>query len=261
VNQFQDNHRMAEKMNINLIRRRRSKHAFAVFLTLAIVLVTFTSLQNIFSVQADTVPLSVSLPSMNLTLVAANGTELVLNSTDIGSLPSYEASGGYRKVNHPEMIVGPNNYTGVTLITLCNLVGGISSNDVLRVNASDGYSMNFTYAQVNGDFVTYDPATGDEVQHNEPLTTILAYYQDDANLSSDRGPLRLAIVGSEGFVTDSTYWVYSVVKLEIITVAVPEFPSQMIVILFMIMTLFAAITYRKLHSVKSIAAGITRKES
>jgi hypothetical protein len=248
-------------MNIKLIRRRRPKHAFAAFLTLAIVLVTFTSLQNLFSVQADTVPLSVSLPSMNLTLVAANGTELVLNSTDIGSLPSYRAYGGYK--NQLGYIRGLGNYTGVPLTTLCDLVGGISNNDILRVSASDDYSINFTYDQVkNGDFITYDPATGDQVSHLQPLIPIIGYYKNDTDLSStDGGPLRLAIVGSEGFVTNSTYWVKWVVKLEIITVGVPEFPSQMIVILSMVMTLFAAAVYRKSQPVKSIAARINRKKS
>jgi hypothetical protein len=65
--------------------------------------------------------------------------------------------------------------------------------------------------------VTYDPATGEEVQHNESLTPILAYYKNDANLTyDDGGPLRLAIVGPEGLATNSTYWVKWVVRLQIL---------------------------------------------
>jgi putative heme iron utilization protein len=37
-----------------------------------------------------------------------------------------------------------NTYTGVSLNTLANLVGGLNSSEVLMVNASDGYHMNFT---------------------------------------------------------------------------------------------------------------------
>jgi Oxidoreductase molybdopterin binding domain/CARDB len=156
-----------------------------------------------------------SLPPINLTIVAPNGTGLVLNSTDIGSLPSYRAYGGYK--NQLGNIRGLGNYTGVPLPMLCNLVGGINSSQCLLVTASDDYSMTFTYAQVNGDFVTYDPATGDEVQHLEPLTAILAYYKNDLNLSlDDGGPLRLAIVGPEGFATNSTYWVKWIIRLEIL---------------------------------------------
>jgi hypothetical protein len=202
-------------MNIKSIRRRRSKGALVVFLTLAIVIVTAASLQNRLYVQADIAPLSVSLPPMNLTLVATNGTELVLNSTDIGSLSSYRAFGGYK--NQLGNIRGLGNYTGVPLTTLCTLVGGINTSQCLRVTASDDYSMVLSNAQVNGDFVTYDPATGNEVQHNESLTPILAYYKNDANLSSDDGgPLRLAIVGPEGLATGSTYWVKWIIRLEIL---------------------------------------------
>jgi hypothetical protein len=197
---------------------------------------------------------------MNLTLVATNGTELVLNSTDIGSLSSYRAFGGYK--NQLGNIRGLGNYTGVPLTTLCTLVGGINTSDILRVSASDAYNINFTYDQVkNGDFIAYDPATGDQVSHLQPLIPIIAYCKNDTNLSPSEGPLRLAIVGPEGFVTNSTYWVKWVVKLEIITAGVPEFPSQIIVILFMTMTLFASVAYRKSQSLKSIAPRINRKTS
>ena len=156
-----------------------------------------------------------SLPPMTLTIVAANGTSLVLGSTDIAGLPSYRAFGGYK--NQLGNIRGLGNYTGVPLTTLCSLVGGINSSQCLLVTASDGYSMAFIYAQVYGDFVTYDPVTGNEVQHNESLTPILAYYKNDANLTyDDGGPLRLAIVGSEGLVTNSTLWVKWIVKLEVL---------------------------------------------
>lgn len=238
-------------MNINSVRRHVSTRAFALLLTLVTVLVTFTNLQNRLSVQADTRPLFVSLPSMNLTLVAANGTQLVLDSAGIESLSSYRAFGGYK--NQLGNIRGLGNYTGVPLATLCDLVGGISNSDILRVSASDDYSINFTYEQAkNGDFITYDPATGDQVVHLQPLTPIVAYYKNDTDLSStDGGPLRLAIVGPEGYATNSTYWVKYVVKLEIITVGVPEFPFQMIVILFMIVTLFVVAIFWKSQSIKN----------
>jgi hypothetical protein len=259
LKQFQDNYRMGEKMKMNSVHRCRSKHVFAVFLTLAIVFVTVTGLQKFSSVQADTVPLSISLPSMNLTLVASNGTEVVLHSTDIAGLPSYRAFGGYKNVLGN--IRGLGNYTGVPFTTLCDLVGGINNGDILRVSASD-YAINFTYDQVkNGDFITFDPATGDEVSHLQPLTPIIAYYKNDTNISStDGGPLRLAIVGSEGLVTNSTLWVKWVVKLEIITAGVPEFPSHMTMILLMVITLFAAVIYRKSLSAKSIVAEIARRK-
>ena len=155
-----------------------------------------------------------SLPPMNLTLVALNGTQLVLNEVDIGSLLSYESYGGYKNVLGN--IRGLGNYTGVPLITLCNLVGGINANNSLKITAVDNYTMTFGYAQVNGDFTTYDNQTGLEVPHNQTLTPILAYYFNDVNVPVDDGPLRVAIVGPEGLATFSGYWVKQVVKLEIV---------------------------------------------
>jgi hypothetical protein len=201
-------------LNTSSIPQHRSKDASGIFLTLMMVLVIITGLQNRLSVQASTTPQSVSLPPMSLTLVAANGTQLVLNSNEVGGLPSYRAFGGFKNVLGN--IKGLGNYTGVPLTTLCNLAGGINNGEYLLVKASDNYTMLFSYAQVNGIFVTYNPTTGQEVQHLKPLTPILAYYKNDANLSyNDGGPLRLAIVGPEGLATDSIYWVKWVIRLEI----------------------------------------------
>jgi DMSO/TMAO reductase YedYZ molybdopterin-dependent catalytic subunit len=44
---------------------------------------------------------------------------------------------------------------------------------------------------------------------------ILAYYKNGANLTSDEGPLRLAIIGSEGLLTDGSLWTKMVTKLVI----------------------------------------------
>lgn len=75
--------------------------------------------------------------------------------------------------------------------------------------------MVFTYAQVLGDFVTYDPVTGQVVSHSQPLTIMVAYYRNDTALPSNEGPLRLAIVGPEGLATDGKYWVKFVARLEV----------------------------------------------
>jgi hypothetical protein len=77
--------------------------------------------------------------------------------------------------------------------------------------------MIFSYAQVNGDFVAYNSTTGQVVQNPPLFTPILAYYKGGANLTyDDGGPLKVAIVGPEGFVTNSTLWVKWVTKLEIL---------------------------------------------
>lgn len=135
-------------------------------------------------------------------------------SVDLESLPSVTAEGGYK--TKTGMIVGPNNFTGVSLTTFCNLIGGISINNSLRITASDNYSITFAYEQVNGGFITFDPVSGNEVQHEQLLTPVFAYLMNDLFLSVDDGPLRFGIIGPEGLVTASRYWIKSVVKIEIL---------------------------------------------
>ena len=157
----------------------------------------------------------VDLPPMNLTLVALNGTTLVLNQTDIGRLPSFTSEGGLE--NSAGTLADNANYTGVTLSTLLTLVGGMNSSCALNVTASDGYNMVFTYDQVQGwNFTTYNPVTGAELSTTQPFTLVLAYHENGANLTSDIGPLRLVILGSQDLLTDGHLWVYQVCKLQII---------------------------------------------
>jgi hypothetical protein len=157
-----------------------------------------------------------NLQPMSLTVVALNGTSITLNQTVISNLPALRAVGAFK--NSLGNIKGLGNYTGPSLNTFCNLVGGMNSETALRVTAADNYTKTLSYEMVNGAFTTYDPVTGNPVQHNQSLTPILAYFFNDANLTtgtSGDGPLRLAIVGSEGLATSSSYWVKRVVKLEI----------------------------------------------
>jgi hypothetical protein len=151
---------------------------------------------------------------MSLEIVALNGTRITLNQTTIGNLPAVRDVGAFRNVLGN--VKGLGNYTGPSLNTFCNLVGGMNNNTALRVTASDNYTQTLSYEMVNGAFTTYDPVTGNPTPHYESLTPILAYYFNDANLTSDEGaPLRLVIVGSEGLATYSSYWVKWVAKLEI----------------------------------------------
>jgi hypothetical protein len=183
------------------------------------------------------------LPPMSLTVVGANGTLVVLNETDIAGLSSYRGYGGFK--NQLDIVKGLGNYTGVSLNTLCGLVGGLTDTSVVKVIASDDYSSIFTFDEVvNGNFTTYNSTNGEEVSHSQPLAPIVAYYFNDVNISeSNGGPLRLAIVGPEGLVTNSTYWVKWVVRIEIIDGPIPEFPSS-IVLSFLFITSIVAFSFK-----------------
>lgn len=180
---------------------------------------------------------------MNLAIVG-NGTTIILNETGIGGLQTYSGYGGY-KTSLPS-IKGVGNYTGVPLTALCGLVETLTSASVVRFLAADNYTQTLTYSQVNGNFTAYDNATGQPVQHNQSLTPILAYYFNGQNLASGEGPLKLAIVGPEGVVTDAVYWVKQVIRIEITDQTVPEF-SQPMLLPMLLLAALATLSSISLH--------------
>jgi hypothetical protein len=199
----------------DLVLRIPRKIAVAALISIVLVAVTVVIWQ-IYPLLQTTQPRSnfVSLQQMNLTLVSLNGTSIVLNESTIGLLDPFQSNGGFK--TSAGSLRGIGNYIGVRLVDLCDLVAGITDTCSLRVTADDGYSMVYTYNQVVGqDFVTFDPATGDEANHTQPLTTVLVYHKDGLNLTSDEGPLRMGILGSEGLLTEGHWWIKHVVKIEI----------------------------------------------
>ena len=214
----------------------------------ALIISTLIVLHPCISVQAkssasDMSPLP-SLPSTaNLTLVALNGTEIFLNSSKIAALPSTMAPGGYTAGTAP---FSTYNYTGVSLKTLADLVGGLNSSEVLMVEGSDGYTKNFTYSQVvNGNFSTFNSTTGNPASPTKPIVPIVAYYNNSLLIPGESnggsGPLMVAMVGNDNLVTQGKYWIKWVVKLEVLRASstVPEFSPVSIVSLFIALTLIA----------------------
>jgi hypothetical protein len=213
-----------------------------------VIVLTLIALQPCASTQAKSsvgaTSISQSLPSTaNLTLVALNGTEYFLNSSQIAALPSTTAPGGYNAGIAP---FSTNNYTGVSLKTLADLVGGLNSSEVLMVEGSDGYTRNFTYSQVvNGNFSTFNSTTGNPASPTKPIVPIVAYYNNSQLIpgksNGGSGPLMVAIVGNDSLVTQGKYWIKWVVKLEVLRASstVPEFSSVSIVSFFMALTLIA----------------------
>lgn len=203
------------------------------------MLVTFLFLQPAWRTDANTAV--APLPSMSLTIVG-NGATIILNETGIGGLQTYSGYGGFK--NSLGVLNGEGNYTGVPLTMLCSLVGTLTNTSVVKFLAADNYTQTLTYSQVYGNFTTYDNTTGQPTPHNQSLTPILAYYFNGQNLTSGDGPLRLVIVGPEGLVTDSAYWVKEVIRIEVVDQAVPEFPSFMILPVLFLATLTAVFAVR-----------------
>ncbi len=152
--------------------------------------------------------------NITLSIVAANGTKVTLYANDLAAMASYTSNGGTRSSTGTLANFGA--YTGVSFVNLCNLVGGVSSSNTIKVTGSDGYSTTYSYGQLTGQGVgTYD-STGNQVNATKPLTMIVAYYLNGTSLASGAGPLRTIIVGSESLYTTGSVSAKMVVKIEIL---------------------------------------------
>jgi DMSO/TMAO reductase YedYZ molybdopterin-dependent catalytic subunit len=150
----------------------------------------------------------------DLTLIGRNNNQVVLSYQDIRDMPSEKARGGF--FTTVGVINGPYDIEGVPLRDLCDLVGGITDEDVVSVTATDGYGMVFDYEQLTGDIQTYDLETVHEVPHDQ-FKILLIYKQDSHILSqADGQPLRLAVVGDAGQLTEGHNWVKWVNTIEVI---------------------------------------------
>jgi len=148
----------------------------------------------------------------NVTLVGSEGQQETLSYEEIKAMPSYTGRGGF--FTTVGIVNGPYKAKGVLIEDLCELVGGITSSDVVTISAVDGYLMAFDYDEVMGNINTYDLELH-EVSQGE-LKVILMYEQDGKPLSdSDGKPFRLAIVGTDNLLTEGHYWVKWVDSVEV----------------------------------------------
>lgn len=112
----------------------------------------------------------------------------------------------------------PAPYKGVALKDLVELVGGMDETMGVNVVAEDGYAITFSHDQIQGgDFIVYDPATGNEFDFEDPLSVILAYERDGELLpEKEDGAVRLAIVSPKNNqVTDGHWSVKWVARVEV----------------------------------------------
>ena len=184
--------------------------------TLAAIIITIIAISSaVVAAQYILSKPSSELPDMTLTLIGSEGQQKTLNKQDILSLESYTSQGALKTSGG--LITDVGTYAGVPITTLLDLVGGITSDQKLNVLASDGYPMTYTYNQVvNGqDLRTYDPTTRDMVNATAPVKLVLVYYVDGVTLPEDKGPLRIAILGSEGLATEGNLWTKKVIQLEV----------------------------------------------
>jgi len=140
-----------------------------------------------------------------LTVTGLNGSQ-TLTLAQIEALPTTEGWAGTK--SSVGTIVQPARYKGVSVIDLCNLVGGLTPGTILEIAAEDGYAMTMSFNQAaNGEFVTYDPATGNEISYSDARQVVIAYEIEGKPLPKDTdGTLRLVITSSKNDQLTDGHW-------------------------------------------------------
>ncbi len=175
-----------------------NKKLLAIAAIIIVVVAAGVSWRLIYTQSANTPKSNVVLPALNLTLIGANGQQKILDSIGLAALIPYKGTGGYVNEKNTTYV---GDFTGVPILTLLNLVGGITTGENVTVTASDGYQTTFTYQQVQGQGLnTYDPMTRAAVQPSQPLTVVVAYYCNGTSLASDKGPLNCCDRGTSRLV-------------------------------------------------------------
>jgi DMSO/TMAO reductase YedYZ molybdopterin-dependent catalytic subunit len=141
-----------------------------------------------------------------LELVSGDAT-ISLTLRQIQKMPAVEGMAGI--MTSTGRMVGPFPVKGVLLTTLLRELGGdVTPDQSVLVAASDGYAMTLSASQVlDGEFITYDPGTGDEIDPLAPLQVILAYEQDGKPLDPEAdGNLRLVVVSDSNLQVIDGHW-------------------------------------------------------
>jgi len=141
-----------------------------------------------------------------LTVKGPNGGR-ILTMDELKALPITEGQAGIK--SSTGQITIPEQFKGVALKDLVEYLNAefISSMGVI-ITAEDGYSMTFSYDQVvNGDFIAYDPATGNEIPAHDPLTAIIAYEHNGQPLNTnEEGTLRVVVVSPKNNQVVDGHW-------------------------------------------------------
>ncbi|MFX1575854.1 MAG: hypothetical protein ACFFCF_01635 [Promethearchaeota archaeon] len=141
----------------------------------------------IVGIRILTSPPSFQPPAADVDVQVINGDTIInLNYSTLLTLTPTEGDSSYQ--NRFENWQGSGTYVGVTISSIVELVGGIDTNDVIRVNATDGYIQYFAYYNLYPN-ASFAPVQGD---------LILAYsYNSTTPTDWEDGP-RIAFLPDDG---------------------------------------------------------------
>jgi cell division septation protein DedD len=169
---------------------------FCILLSLILLILTVVS---------DFTPRVYAQEATILTVTGSTGTTQSYTLTQLKSMPNVTNYGGFYQPNQNQINNGL--WAGVSVLYLCNQVGGITSNSNITVTGQGVNS--FTYDMINSGinlntaYKTYNNLTGTEQNQTDYVTVISAYQVNGTNVASNQVP-RMVIVGPEGLLMDGS---------------------------------------------------------
>jgi len=138
------------------------------------------------------------------------------------ALPAVEGLGGI--MSSTGKITAPALYKGVLVSTLLDEVGGMTDEHSVEIVAEDGYSITYSPSQIlDGEYITYDVSSGDEIDTIGTLQTILAYEREGELLNPDMdGQLRLVMVGESKLQVVDGHWSIKYVNKVVLKEAIED---------------------------------------
>lgn len=140
-----------------------------------------------------------------------NGSQKEYSLDDLESLPAITGDGGRLKVTGD--VVGPYEYTGVSIIRLAEEFSSIPSRYEMVAISDDGYVFKYSYDDIKGNIEVFDEEGNSEGIGD--VNMILAYAEDGDPLIYG-GPLRIAFVTEESAITDAFLWSKYVEEIEFV---------------------------------------------
>jgi len=193
---------------------------YAIIITLTFFMTPLISAGTIF--QSNSSDLSMDgIGAMNAITLTYNGQQKTYSIEDLLAFDSTSGSGGKIKVTGT--ISGPYEYTGVLITTLAHEFSGLSSTFSLVAIADDGYTVSYTYDEIQGNVMVYD-TEGQEIGIGG-VSMILATMEDGQ--TDYDGAYRIAFINDGEPITDAPLWAKYIVELEFIDESTDTIPPTL----------------------------------
>jgi len=193
---------------------------YAIIITLTFFMTPLISAGTIFQPNSSDLSMD-GIGATNAITLTYNGQQKTYSIEDLLAFDSISGSGGKIKVTGT--ISGPYEYTGVLITTLAHEFPGLSSTFSLVAIADDGYTVSYTYDEIQGNVMVYD-TEGQEIGIGG-VSMILATMEDGQ--TDYDGAYRIAFINDDEPITDAPLWAKYIVELEFIDESTDGIPPTL----------------------------------